>query len=256
MAPDSSLQKLLPEQHPAARAYSCNEHTKLDIEDETQTWPDLESLLRTTWEQTGKINENELSAVQVAQCNLPGEADGTTAGCLIYLAPIWHEARSTDAPAVKHMVLWGNEGRAHRGSVWIWHKQFLDGSADLQVYAEGRRKSTVTQVPNLWVQRGSSRKPGKRLIGSHYREAPRRMDQLGYLVLPIGLGIKEQLNRESRRRSAPFIFQWVITSDCLCLSFFRVSLRRYRSTSSAWRATKCVWFNIFKFSFSFQVFCQ
>ena len=42
MTPDSSLQKLLPEQHPATRAYSCNEHTKLDIEDETQPWPHLE----------------------------------------------------------------------------------------------------------------------------------------------------------------------------------------------------------------------
>ena len=34
----------------------------------------------------------------------------------------------------------------------------------------------------------------KGLIGSHYREAPRRMVQLGYLVLPIVIGIKDQLN--------------------------------------------------------------
>ena len=33
----------------------------------------------------------------------------------------------------------------------------------------------MTEVLNLWVRRGSSRKPGKRLIGSHYREAPHRM---------------------------------------------------------------------------------
>ena len=118
-----------------------------------------------------------------------------TMSCLIYLAPIWYEARSKDAPGAKHMKLWGNEGRTHRGSVWIWRKQFFGGSADLQVSAEGRRKSSVNQVPNLWVQGGGSRKPGKRFIGSHCREAPRRMDQLGYLVLLIGLGIKEQLNR-------------------------------------------------------------
>ena len=33
----------------------------------------------------------------------------------------------------------------------------------------------MTEVLNLWVRRGSSRKPGKRLIGSHYSEAPHRM---------------------------------------------------------------------------------
>ena len=69
-------------------------------------------------------------------------------------------------------------------------------SAGLQVSVDGRRKFTMIQFLNLWVQRGSSRKSGKRLIGSHYRESPRRINQLGYyLVLPIVPGIKETLNR-------------------------------------------------------------
>jgi len=89
--------------------------------------------------------------------------------------------KSKNAPVPKHMVLCSQ----------TWHggpytsRQCLDMtqaiswwlSADLQVHVPvyGRRKSTVTQVLNLWVRRGSSRKPGKRLIGSHYREAPHRM---------------------------------------------------------------------------------
>ena len=68
-------------------------------------------------------------------------------------------------------------------------------SAGLQVSVDGRGKFTVIQVLNLWVQGGRSRKSGKRLIGSHHRESPRRINQLGYLVLPIFPGIKEPLNR-------------------------------------------------------------
>ena len=52
-------------------------------------------------------------------------------------------------------------------------------SADLQVSMDGWRKFTVIQLLNLSMQRECSRKPGKRLIGSHYREALRRMVQLG-----------------------------------------------------------------------------
>ena len=42
MTPDSSLQKLLPNQRPATRLFMQRAHQAGHIEDETQPWPDLE----------------------------------------------------------------------------------------------------------------------------------------------------------------------------------------------------------------------
>ena len=65
----------------------------------------------------------------------------------------------------------------------------------LQVSVDGQRKFTVIHVLKLGVQRDSSRKSAKRLIASHFRESPHRINQRGYLLLPIVRGIKEPLNR-------------------------------------------------------------
>ena len=52
----------------------------------------------------------------------------------------------------------------------------------------------MTQALNLWAQRGSSKKPGKELIESGYKEILFRMVPPGYSGLPTVLGIKEQLS--------------------------------------------------------------
>ena len=94
--------------------------------------------------------------------------------------------KSKNAPVPKHnygvynVHRLGMEGRTHPGSVWIWHKQFPDGSQQIckltciGVWPEKIDSDRGSQL--VGAERDmSSRKPGKRLIGSHHREAPHRM---------------------------------------------------------------------------------
>ena len=210
MTPDSSLQKLLPNQHPATRLFLQRSHQA----GHRGRGATLARFRMRYWAPNGSKLARSVKMI----CQLYSLRDANFLEQQMGLLPV---ARLKPAPAFNHVMLdlFGpymvrgevqkrTSGKAygvmftdlamravHIEAVFGYDtNNFLMALSRFASIRGWPEKNYSDPGSNLWVQRGSSRKPGKRLIARHYREAPRRMDQLGYLVLPIILGIKNQLN--------------------------------------------------------------